>query len=325
MTVHVAGAGMAGLAAALTAARAGHRVVVHEAAAGAGGRCRSFFDPGMDRTLDNGTHVVLGANRAARDFLSAVGGDGVLSDATGGALPFMDLARGARWHVDIRRSAARALLACGGVRGLTAVLGLVLMPPRGASVAAAYGRLGTVYGRLIKPFATAVLNQSAEAAPAVELAAVFRRLSLGGRGALAPYLAPRSLSRDWIDPALSALKALGAEFRYHDPLTAIEVEDGALRAGTFRTGAVPVGRGDALILALPPWSLRFLSPHLALPPHETGAIICAHFLVSPPPRLAQGAVLMGMTGATAEWIAVRDDVLSVTVSAAERLLEMEAP
>jgi len=74
VTVHVAGAGLAGLAAALTAARAGHQVVVHEAAGLAGGRCRSFFDPTLGRVIDNGTHVVLGANRAALGFLGAMGG-----------------------------------------------------------------------------------------------------------------------------------------------------------------------------------------------------------------------------------------------------------
>jgi uncharacterized protein with NAD-binding domain and iron-sulfur cluster len=45
-TIHVIGAGLAGLAAAIRLARGAHGgVILHEAAPQAGGRCRSYFDP----------------------------------------------------------------------------------------------------------------------------------------------------------------------------------------------------------------------------------------------------------------------------------------
>ena len=43
-TVHIIGAGLAGLAAAVRLARRGERVIVHEATGQAGGRCRSYHD-----------------------------------------------------------------------------------------------------------------------------------------------------------------------------------------------------------------------------------------------------------------------------------------
>ena len=42
--VHVIGAGLAGLAAAVQLQRRGAQVVLHEAAEQAGGRCRSYYD-----------------------------------------------------------------------------------------------------------------------------------------------------------------------------------------------------------------------------------------------------------------------------------------
>ena len=51
-TVHVAGAGVAGLAAAVALAAGGRRVVVHEAAGFAGGRCRSYLDRELGCRID---------------------------------------------------------------------------------------------------------------------------------------------------------------------------------------------------------------------------------------------------------------------------------
>ncbi len=64
-TVHVVGAGLAGLSAAVALAEAGTRVVLHEAAKQAGGRCRSYYDPALGLTLDNGNHLLLSGNADA--------------------------------------------------------------------------------------------------------------------------------------------------------------------------------------------------------------------------------------------------------------------
>ena len=97
--VHVIGAGLAGLAAALTLARAGRTVSVHEAAPQAGGRCRSYFDDKLGCVIDNGGHVVMGANRAAFAYLDAIGGRAAMVEVAPAAYPFLDLATGETWVV----------------------------------------------------------------------------------------------------------------------------------------------------------------------------------------------------------------------------------
>ncbi|MGQ0676915.1 MAG: FAD-dependent oxidoreductase, partial [Rhodospirillales bacterium] len=71
--VHIVGAGLAGLAAAIKLAGAGRKVVLYEQADHAGGRCRAESDAGRDPRLDNRNHQFRSANRAAREVLGAGG------------------------------------------------------------------------------------------------------------------------------------------------------------------------------------------------------------------------------------------------------------
>jgi hypothetical protein len=329
VTVHVAGAGLAGLAAALTAARAGHEVVVHEAAGMAGGRCRSFFDPTLGRVIDNGTHVVLGANRAAREFLDGIGATEAMVPAASGGLPFIDLESGAAWSVDVAGHGIRTLMKASPGLGSLAGLVWATMTARGrpqATVAASYGHLGGVYERLIVPLATAVMNSAPEEAPASIFARLIGVLAGGGRGALRPFVARTNLAEAFVFPALRAIEKSGGEIRFHDPLTEIEVTDHVARAGMFRSGPAPLGAGDALVLALPPWALGTVLPRgiPGLPRCRSRAIVCAHFAIEHALEMAAAARLTGCINAQAHWFAVTDGLLSVTVSAADQWMTREA-
>ena len=99
MTVHVVGAGVAGLAAAMALLDAGVDVRVHEAAPLPGGRCRSYHDPVLDRRIDTGTHLLVGANRAALAYLRRLGALDRMIETAPAAYPFVDLASGRRWTV----------------------------------------------------------------------------------------------------------------------------------------------------------------------------------------------------------------------------------
>ena len=96
-TTHVVGAGLAGLAAAVSLAQAGTRVCLYEAAPRAGGRCRSYFEPQLDCTIDNGSHVILGANDATLAYVDAIGSRDALLEVAPATIPFLDLATGDAW------------------------------------------------------------------------------------------------------------------------------------------------------------------------------------------------------------------------------------
>ena len=72
-SIHIIGAGLAGLATAVRLATRSVRVIAYEATNQAGGRCRSYLDPALGMVIDNGNHLILSGNRAALAYLDTIG------------------------------------------------------------------------------------------------------------------------------------------------------------------------------------------------------------------------------------------------------------
>ena len=100
-TTHIIGAGLSGLAAAVRLAGRGERVVVHEAAGQAGGRCRSYHDPQLGTVIDNGNHLLLSGNHAALGFLATIGAADRLVGPDAAEFAFADLTTNERWTLRI--------------------------------------------------------------------------------------------------------------------------------------------------------------------------------------------------------------------------------
>src|SRR5262249_50076412 len=95
--VYVVGAGLAGLSAAVALAQRGCRVEIIEATASAGGRCRSYYDPALERVIDNGNHLILSGNRAVKDYLDAIGASQRLFGPQRAEFAFVDVRSKERW------------------------------------------------------------------------------------------------------------------------------------------------------------------------------------------------------------------------------------
>ncbi|MCK8787976.1 FAD-dependent oxidoreductase [Roseomonas sp. NAR14] len=312
-TVHVVGAGLAGLAAALRLSRGGRRVVVHEASPQAGGRCRALPDG-----TDNGTHALLGANRAALRFLGEVGArDGWIEPEPDG-LPVLDLASGEARRVGLSpRQWLRqpALRPPGlGLGGMGALLRLAGGGDR--AVGPAMAAHPALLRHLVDPLVIAALNTPVEEAGARWLAPVLRRL--GRPGATRLFVAREGLGPDLIAPTLTTLALAGVELRHGARLRRLEQADGRATALDFGEDRIVVSPSDRVVLALPPWEAKRLLP--ALPaPERFAPILNLHYA-----RVAAGPVrFLGLLDALAQWVLVRPTGVSVTVSAADAA--MDAP
>ena len=324
-TVHVLGAGLAGLAAALALAEAGRAVKVHESGPAAGGRCRSYADRELGLTLDNGNHLLLSGNRAAMDYLGRIGARASLTGPDAPCFPFLDLASGVRWVLRPNRGRIGWWIACPSRRvpGTRMVDYLRLLPLARAtddrSVAESVPD-NALFRALIAPLAIAALNTQPEQGLARLLGAVLRETLLAGGAACVPLVPRVSLAASLIDPALASLRARGATIRLGRRIAALEIADGRVTMLRTTEGDVALGATDSAVLAVPPWVAGSLLPGLAVP-DAFEAILNLHYAI---PAEARPAGFVGLIGGVAEWVFAKRDHVSVTISAANRLVDEPA-
>jgi squalene-associated FAD-dependent desaturase len=324
--VHVVGAGVAGLAAAVRLAQRGHGVELYEAAQQAGGRCRSFFERTLDRVIDNGNHLLVSGNRSALAYLAAIGASDSLIGPADASFPFLDLATGERWTVRPNRGPLPfwILLPSRRVPGThpRAYLAAwrLLRADQRQTVADCLGTEDALWRRFWSPLATAVLNTPPTTGSAKLLwAALWESFAQGAAGCR-PLIARESLAASLVDPARRFLRQRGVPVGFGLRLRAIGLDDGRARSLDFGQRRVELGPDDRLILALPPGQTGTLLPELTVP-RESHAIVNGHFRVAGPVRLPQDSMLLGLVGGTAEWLFVREGLVSLTVSAADALAD----
>ena len=319
-TLHIIGGGLAGLAAGVAASKQGWRIVLHEAATQAGGRCRSFHDSVIGRTIDNGNHLVLGANRTTFDFLNTIGSRDELLGVEPAKIPFLNLRDLQQWT--LRPGPPWWPLVSG--RGVPdAKISEFLLAARlffagpNTTIAQCLPE-GAMVERFWSPFATATLNTDPQNASARLLVAVLRPLLLGGEKANRPYIARNGLSQTFIDPAVKNIQANGGTIRLGERLRSMDVADGKVRSLLFSDSDETLDVHDQIVLATPPQATAQLLPALTLP-LASSAIVNAHYRLDQPVSLPGNTPLLGLIGGTAQWLFARHDVVAVTVSAADEL------
>jgi hydroxysqualene dehydroxylase len=322
-TVHVIGAG---LAAAVRLAAEGRSVRLYEAGRHAGGRCRSYLDTELGCRIDNGNHLLLAGNHRALGYLEQIGALDTLQGPPDPVFPFIDAESGRRWTLRPNRGAVPWWISSSkrrvpGTRATDylTVLALQRADPA-ATVVEALDRKERVFRCLWGPLAVAALNTSADRASARLYWRTLKE-TLGKGGAACRPLVPRDgLSETFVDPALAHLRGQGAEIRFGTRLRALQFASDHVTELVFDTGPIELSHGDSLILAVPAAVAARLVPALTVP-DVYSPIVNAHFRCA----AATGSPhFVGIIGGAAEWIFRKHEGLSVTVSAADRLVDQPA-
>lgn len=324
-TVHIIGAGISGLSAAVRLANGGYKVVVHEATQQAGGRCRSYFDAATNLTIDNGNHLLLSGNRHALSYARSIGTEAGLVGPARAQFPFVDLASGRRWQLDLGDSRLPLWVFDEARRvpdtGLRDYLALA--PLAWAGTEALVGNTipckGTLYDRLVQPLLLAALNVDPPEGSAGLAGAIVRETLLAGGQACRPLVARDGLSSVLIEPAVKLLQERGHSVQFSHELRTLGMSGDRISELDFGGGdKITLAADDAVVLAVPPRAAASLLPGLKTPT-KFRAIVNAHFRVDPP---RDAAPILGVVGGLVEWLFAFPQRLSVTISNGDRLVDM---
>ena len=324
-TVHIIGAGLSGLSAAVGLAGHAPKIILHELARHAGGRCRSYFEPTLGLTIDNGNHLLLSGNHAALTFLKTVGAGDRLVGPDAAEFAFADMASGKRWSVRPNMgllpwwifSSQRRVPGTSAIDYLP--LARLLTAQGERTLGDVLSCSGTLYQRLLRPVFLAALNTDPPIASAALAGAVVRETLARGGSACRPLIAGDGLGAAFVDPTIAYLQRHGVEIRFDHQLRALDLADGHVRSLEFGEDKIDLGNDDAVILAVPGWVAPLLIKDLPVP-MKFNAILNAHFKIAAPPGFPR---ILGVLNAITEWIFTFPDRISVTVSAADRFIESE--
>jgi len=325
-TVHVIGAGLAGLAAAVRLGQIGRKVIVYEAAGQAGGRCRSYFDETLGCRVDNGNHLMISGNTAAMAYVAEIGAAATFETNDSAEYAFFDIEKVERWSVRPTEGRVPWWLFLEGRRVagtsfLDYLDALKLMrAPATATIAQTVNTSRAIYRRLWAPLAVAALNTDADHASARLMGEIFADTFGRGGAALHPIFPREGLSESLVDPAIAAIERKGGEVRFSQRLRGLRFENDRVVTLDFGRGEVALGEDDGVVLAVTAPVAQDLVPDLQAP-DAFSAIVNAHFRVESLPGRAHSFI--GLIGGTAEWIFLKPGIISTTTSAAERLLDRE--
>ena len=315
-TIHIVGAGFSGLSAAVhLSAVSDADIVVHERAAQAGGRRRSFYDEALGLTIDSGNYFVLSSWRSALATIAAIGASGQWRAEPSREIPFADMASGERWRLRPNAGLVPWWILAPGRRAPRTLakdyfqIAKLLRAPASAVLADFAPSRGPAAERIWRPFAQAALNVDPSRASARLAGALLAKtLAAGGRGGRMMFPIG-DFARAFVEPALKHLRRREVAIRFERDLRALEFDDASVVALEFEHDRIDLEPGDGLILAVPPWVACALAPAISAPT-EFAATLTAHFAISPPPGAPR---VLGIVNGPFPWMFSYPDRISIAV------------
>ncbi|PQA85508.1 hydroxysqualene dehydroxylase HpnE [Hyphococcus luteus] len=324
--VHIIGAGLSGLAAAVRLIEHDVPVTVYESAGQAGGRCRTFYDRHLECEIDNGNHLIMSGNKSALSYLARIGAEDPLTGPPFALYPFVDVKSGKRWTVRINEGPIpfwvfdrKWRVPDTNVMDYVKAAGIAFAGD-GKTVAEVVDKNSVLYPCFWEPLTLAVLNTTPEKGQAKLLWRVIRETFLLGGQASVPLTAKTGLGHAFIEPAVKFIEAHGGTVRLGARVRGVWMEGGEVTTLNFADETVTLEEGDKAIFAIPPTRLKDLLPDID-PPNDDASILNIHYrLGKPVPRAAVGdGPFIGMVSSLGQWAFVRDDVISLTTSASNAI------
>lgn len=306
-TLHVIGAGLAGLSCAVHAKQFGLRVKLYESTPKAGGRLRKVHDKINNQRYDNGTHLIIEGYKHTFDYLKLIGATKQLNAYQPAAFSFAEPAHNLTWQVPARHLGGQVLkghIPGVGLGELWPLLKLILAKPE-TSLADILNDKRDSLSRFWEPLILAVFNTQLNEVSTRLLKQTLLELVKAGPNAFLPYFVENTLEDCFISPALD-----GLDISYTTRFMGVDQQSGKIHKLRFKNKDIDLNEGDKVVLALPPQAYGQIELPFGTPKMSYNAITNIHFFLDSPVC----EKFLGLVGTYSQWVYAKDRHVCVTIS-----------
>ncbi|WP_135078106.1 FAD-dependent oxidoreductase [Terasakiella sp. SH-1] len=283
--VHIIGAGLAGLSAAVHCRHLGADPLVYEAAPKAGGRVRRVG------SHDNGTHLIIKGYQHTFEYLNLIGAQGELQPLSPASFQFYEPEKNLSWTIKAHHflwEVAKGTIPQVALHNL-------------------FGRQAVQ--RFWEPFFISVFNTPLNEVPLKLLSQTFKELLKQGPDALEPFF-PKSTLENTL--TLPALKGLDIQFGKR----LVGFDESSL---FFKNDEIKIAQQDRIILALPLPAYQKVHSPLSISPIPSNPIVNIHFYLND----AIEEIFFGLIGTKSHWVYAKEKHACVTISNHARISDIE--
>lgn len=318
-TTYIIGGGISSLSTAIYLSKDDRNISIHESSKNAGGRCRSFNDSVLNTTIDNGNHLILGANKNALNFIKLIDSDNYFNKITSSAFNFIDLNNKNEWKISNLYKLHKEIPG----KNIDNLIDLlkIIKSPKGKTVFDHYNN--NLYECFWRPLAISIMNTPCEIASASMFTNVIRTILKAGNKGLTAYIPKNNWDESLISPSIKTLEngKSNFEINYNSLVTKLDIDNNRVIKIHTNKKEILLNENDNVVLALPPHAVNKLLPDIDTP-KEYHTIVNAHFRL---PNNYENHIL-GVIGGTADWLFFRktnnEHIISSTTSAADELAKL---
>ncbi len=323
--MYIIGAGLSGLSGAINALKKKMNVEIYESAKFSGGRCRSFFDKKVNIEIDNGNHLVFSANENFMDFCKTIGTTNTLKEIPAD-FNFYDFKSNQKWNLDLSSNYLNLLLNKQKLIPHTKItdyfsLFKFFFVNDNVKVKELVGE-SKIFKTFWEPLTVGVMNTSPDKASAKVLSNVLKKTIFKGADYCKIFQPKSNWNKTLIEPSIRKIQSNGGQIFHGNLLKKIIISENYVSELVFINKKIKIKRNHRVLLCIPPTNLSKLVDNLNLP-EEYNTILNLHFKIKPEYIPFFTKSIVGFINSITQWIFVKKDHLSVTVSDANYFNNIE--
>ena len=182
-----------------------------------------------------------------------------------------------------------------------------------------------IYKRFWKPFTIAVLNTHPNEASAKLLWRIIIKTLFFKNDPLKPFVVKKSLSDSLINPAVKKILDQGGDIKCNTRLKKIIFKNNFAEEIIFNKNTIKIDKDELVVLAVTPNVVSKILPNIKTP-KKTNCILNIHFKLNQKHneiKFPDDSFFVGVIGGVVDWIFKKKNILSITISAANYLNNLD--